>query len=159
MHGYAGRHEPLVSPGSISWSCHRRAAIRSCVSTVSLPMSPAGSPGAHDHCVPIAPPSAETETTAMERSFPSRANARCSCKMSMIDAIDLSAGASIGTSRGILRTSAHRTVPWFLFMMLPLLSVVCCRNWIVVVTTLIEHGTRDRALVANSRQLGRRRED
>src|SRR3954470_14590010 len=76
-----------------------RAAIRSWVRTVSLPIRLAGSPGAQDHWVPIAAPSAETDTTATERSLPARARRRCSCKRSIIEATPSSAGAS-ETARG-----------------------------------------------------------
>ena len=80
-----------------------RAAIRSCVSTVSFPIKLTASPGAQDHWVPIAPPSLETATTATERSLPSRAKASCSCSTLIIDATSSSAGAS-DTAFGNART-------------------------------------------------------
>ena len=45
-----------------------------------------------DHWVPIAAPSEDTDTTASERSLPSRASRRCSCRRSIIEAVFSSIG-------------------------------------------------------------------
>lgn len=90
-----------------------RAAIRSCVRTVSLPIKLAASPGAQDHCVPMAPPSLETATTATERNLPARAKASCCCSTSMIDAIS-SSGAASETTFGNVRTLSLCAPIWLL---------------------------------------------
>ena len=90
--------EPKLGAGRIA---HGRAVMMSWVNTVSLPIRLAESPGAHDHCVPMDEPSAETDTTAIDRSLPSRASPNCSWSTSTMEATASSLTTSV-TARGKL---------------------------------------------------------
>ncbi len=120
----------LISTGISSCSdptrevSYWRAAMRSWVSTASLPMREAMSWGEHDHCVPIAAPSADTETTANDRSWPSRASLRCSWRRSIRDAAVSSTGALVTARRAT-------TVAWVLcaFSLISLAPLTSARRF------------------------------
>src|SRR4051794_19856645 len=92
--------------------------MMSWVNTVSLPIRLAASPGAHDHCVPMDEPSAETDTTAIDRSLPSRASPNCSWSTSTMEATASSLTTSV-TARGKLSTAPNLGVRLLMCTILP----------------------------------------